>query len=283
MKKIIMSFCILYCMLGYNCIGLSGWLSDVTDAAVNKAKTTVNKDKSYEQERNKAIAEKITQILADIRKQLLAGNEIDVKSSFAASLSRICLSMPMPYNRLSKEEIDKYVVENQQNFDALLSERETLKQKAQKELEIQQEKIQKEREVEQEKAQKKQDGEQEKAQEEIKQKENDLKREKYFQDTIGTQSEIDKENQMFQDKLAEYWSYVKDKNNLTEEELKANLVLQETHQLKLDKIDAEAYVKKLDKYEAVVAEEVANLKVKHTEELNSITTFQQAKAFLSST
>ena len=118
---------------------------------------------------------------------------------------------------------------------------------------------------------------------EIKQKENDLKREKYFQDTIGTQSEIDKENQMFQDKLAEYWSYVKDKNNLTEEELKANLVLQETHQLKLDKIDAEAYVKKLDKYEAVVAEEVANLKVKHTEELNSITTFQQAKAFLSST
>ena len=164
MKKIIMSFCVLYCMLGYNCIGLSGWLSDVTDAAVNKAKTTVNKDKSYEQERNKAIAEKITQILADIRKQLLAGNEIDIKSSFAASLSKICLSMPVPYNRLSKEEIDKYVVENQQNFDALLSERETLKQKAlitQKEREIQQEKAQKEREIQQEVTQKEREIQQE--------------------------------------------------------------------------------------------------------------------------
>ncbi len=150
-------------MLVYNCIGWGGWLSDVTDAAkdtVNKSKT----NKSYEQERNKLIAEKITQILADIKNQLSAGNEIDVKSTFVTSLSNMRISIRIPFetkprdSRLSEEEVNKFVAENQPTLDKMISEQEQLKQKAQKEREMQQQqlkqKAQREQEIKQEEKQK---------------------------------------------------------------------------------------------------------------------------------
>ncbi|MEJ5143932.1 phage tail tape measure protein [Sphingobacterium sp. MYb388] len=73
---------------------------------------------------------------------------------------------------------------------------------------------------------------------------------------------------------------IKKRDSLSVEQKTALEILQKNHQKNLNKIDADAIAKHTDKVLKANADELADLKIKHIDELSSITTLAQAKEAL---
>lgn len=93
----------------------------------------------------------------------------------------------------------------------------------------------------------------------------------------------EQENAAYQQRLINAGLFDKQKEDLTGESLKAFEVLEKAHQKKLNEIDVDSIGKYMAKKQEGYNKELRALKLKQTQELNSITSMKQAKALLAQT
>lgn len=111
-----------------------------------------------------------------------------------------------------------------------------------------------------------------------------MKREDSLQEEINKgMSPIEKENQEYEERLISLKLYGKQREDMTAVELAAIEALEREHQTKLSKLDAEAMKDEIDKRQQTFETGLNEMKLQHTNELNAITTLDQAKKILSAT
>lgn len=96
----------------------------------------------------------------------------------------------------------------------------------------------------------------------------------------GQLSLIDQEKLAHQRRLEEAGIFGKDRETLTEEELKVLLALEKQHYSNLDQLDANALKTDLDSRQAAFENELRELRFHHNEQFKEIQTMEQAKAAL---
>lgn len=94
---------------------------------------------------------------------------------------------------------------------------------------------------------------------------------------------IEQERKAYQKRLEDAGLFGKEEEKMTEEQLTALETLKKNHQQNINKIDADIIAKQTDKVLKANAGELADLRIKHNDELSEITTLAQAKEKLSST
>ncbi|MCX6231159.1 MAG: phage tail tape measure protein [Bacteroidetes bacterium] len=118
----------------------------------------------------------------------------------------------------------------------------------------------------------------------VKQRQDEMKREKELLDaTKEGMSDADKERFAYDQRLIDLKLFGKDLLDMTESELKAYLSLQQAHNDKLNKLDAEAIAKELERKQSAFDTQFESMRANHAEELNKITSFAEAKAILAET
>jgi len=119
---------------------------------------------------------------------------------------------------------------------------------------------------------------------EVKQRLDDMKREKELLEASKEgMSDVDKERFAYDQRLIDLKLFGKNQSDMTVLEQKAFLSLQKAHQDKMNKLDAEAITKGMEKKQTAFNAEFEALRAIHANELNSITSFAQAKAILAET
>lgn len=96
----------------------------------------------------------------------------------------------------------------------------------------------------------------------------------------GQLSLIDQEKLAHQRRLEEAGIFGKDRETLTEEELKVLFALEKQHYANLDQLDANALKTDLDSRQAAFENELRELRIHHNEQFKEIQTMEQAKAAL---
>jgi TP901 family phage tail tape measure protein len=92
---------------------------------------------------------------------------------------------------------------------------------------------------------------------------------------------LQQENEAYKKRLQDAGLFGKKKEDLTAEQFSALEILQNNHQKNINKIDADAIAKHTDQTLSKNSEELADLRIKHNDELSEITTLAQAKEVLS--
>ena len=111
----------------------------------------------------------------------------------------------------------------------------------------------------------------------------ELKRREKAEDTYISsllrqkQTEAEAERTAFNERLEKAGLFGIDREQMTERQLQALEILEKQHQSNINKIDTDAMTKHIDERLAAHREEIADLKIQHQDELNEITTLQQAK------
>lgn len=93
---------------------------------------------------------------------------------------------------------------------------------------------------------------------------------------------LKQENDAYQKRLEQAGLFGKKREDMSEEQLAALQILENNHQSNINKIDADALDKHTDQVMEANKVELTDLRIKHLEELNQITTLAQAKEVLSS-
>ncbi len=96
-------------------------------------------------------------------------------------------------------------------------------------------------------------------------------------------TEIEIENSKYKKEIGDFYMHVKNKTKLSKTEIAALESLKYQHQQKMDKLDANAYSKEIERLMTENKSKYDDMKLAHTSELNAITTMEQAKAFLKNT
>ncbi len=94
---------------------------------------------------------------------------------------------------------------------------------------------------------------------------------------------IEQERKAYQKRLEDAGLFGKKREDMTEEQLTALVTLQNNHEKNISKIDSDNIAKHTDKILKANADELADLRIKHNDELSAITTLAQAKEALSAT
>ncbi|MFZ4400915.1 MAG: phage tail tape measure protein [Bacteroidales bacterium] len=118
----------------------------------------------------------------------------------------------------------------------------------------------------------------------IENKKEELKREKELLDASKEgMSDIDKERFAYEQRLIDLKLFGKNVLDMTESELKAYISLQKAHNDKMNKLDADAIAKEIERKQTAFDNEFEALRAKHAEELNSFVSFAEAKSILAET
>jgi TP901 family phage tail tape measure protein len=116
----------------------------------------------------------------------------------------------------------------------------------------------------------------------IKQTEEKLKASQFMKEAAGV-SELEKENLRYTEELANFDKYVGNKKKMTKLEHDALAGIKAEHLKKLGEINAKSLLKEIEIQQKAADDQLNELKIKHAEELNSITSFEQAKELLIAT
>lgn len=111
------------------------------------------------------------------------------------------------------------------------------------------------------------------------------KNERKYRDKLIDKTDplIQQENEAYEQRLISAGLFEVKRENMTEEQLRAMEVLENNHQVAINKIDAEAIAQRTDLLLKSSKEEITDLKIKHNEELQAVTSLQQAKEILATT
>lgn len=108
------------------------------------------------------------------------------------------------------------------------------------------------------------------------------KRENSLQSEINKgMSPVEREKQEFEERLIELRLYGKKREDMTALELSALGALEREHRQKLNKLDADSMKQEIEHRQRAHESGLAELKLQHSNELNAITTLEQAKQILS--
>jgi TP901 family phage tail tape measure protein len=101
--------------------------------------------------------------------------------------------------------------------------------------------------------------------------------------SLKGQSAVDRERQEFENRLIELKLFGKSRKEMTALELTALEALEKEHNQKLAKLDADAMKDEIERQQRSFDTGMADLKLRNSEELNTITSLAQAKKILSET
>jgi len=107
-----------------------------------------------------------------------------------------------------------------------------------------------------------------------------VKANKFMRSKIGDGSDTDKENERYKQDIKDFNEYTKDKRTLEDVDVAAWEAIVKTHHNNMNKINLSSYNDDYKKLEDANNVSLAAIKMKHTEELMNITTFDAAKKLL---
>lgn len=107
------------------------------------------------------------------------------------------------------------------------------------------------------------------------------KQAEYRQQVLEAQmSLIEQERLAYQKRLEEAGIYGKQRQDMTQEEIRVQEVLQKEHHANLNRLDAEAIRNSIDQKQAGFNQELQELRIAHNEQYKEIRTLEEARAFL---